>query len=76
MRQEGYVEGAFQAISQYKKEMQRNNNKNNNNTQKFQPYPYCKKSNHLEKRCWRRLDVKCHKCGQLGHVERICKSQQ
>ncbi|RVW83992.1 hypothetical protein CK203_047319 [Vitis vinifera] len=42
MRQEGSVEGAFQAISQ----------------------------------CWWRPDVRCHKCGQLGHVERICKSQQ
>ena len=46
MRQEESVEGAFQAISQYKKEMQRNNN-SSNNTQKFPPCPYCKKSNHL-----------------------------
>ncbi|KAL6315358.1 hypothetical protein AAG906_000464 [Vitis piasezkii] len=67
--------GAFQAISQYKKEMQSNNN-SSNNTQKFPPCPYCKKSNHPQKRCWWRPDVRCHKCGQLGHVERICKSQQ
>ncbi|RVW45664.1 Retrovirus-related Pol polyprotein from transposon RE1 [Vitis vinifera] len=75
MRQEGYVEGAFQAISQHKKEMQSNNN-SSNNTQKFPPCPYYKKSNHPQKRFWWRPDVKCHKCGQLGHVERICKSQQ
>ncbi|WKA09042.1 hypothetical protein VitviT2T_026720 [Vitis vinifera] len=75
MRQEGSVEGAFQAISQYKKEMQSNNN-SNNYTQKFPPCPYYKKSNHPQKRCWWRPDVRCHKCGQLGHVERICKSQQ
>ncbi|XP_034674982.1 uncharacterized protein LOC117906133 [Vitis riparia] len=75
MRQEGSVEGAFQAISQYKKEMQSNNN-SSNNTQQFPPCPYCKKSNHPQKRCWWRQDVKCHKCGQLGHVEKICKSQQ
>ena len=50
MRQERFVEGAFQAISQYKKEMQSNNN-SNNNTQKFPPCPYCKKSNHPQKRC-------------------------
>ena len=41
MRQEGSMEDAFQAISQYKKEMQSNNN-SNNNTQKFPPCPYCK----------------------------------
>lgn len=29
-----------------------------------------------KKRCWWRPDIKCHKCGKLGHVERICKSQQ
>ncbi|RVW87522.1 Retrovirus-related Pol polyprotein from transposon RE1 [Vitis vinifera] len=56
MRQEGFVEGAFQAISQYKKEMQSNNN-NSNNTQKFPPCPYYKKSNHPQKKCWWRPDA-------------------
>ena len=50
MKQEGFVEGAFQAISQYKKEMQSNSN-SSNNTQKFPPCPYYKKSNHPQKRC-------------------------
>ena len=74
MRQEGFVEGAFQVISQnnmYKIEKQ-----NNSNNTTFPPCPYCKKSNHPQKRCWWRPDIKCHKCGLLGHVERICKSQQ
>ena len=31
---------------------------------------------HKKKKCWWRPDVRCHKCGQLGHVERIHKSQQ
>ncbi|RVW71832.1 hypothetical protein CK203_059209 [Vitis vinifera] len=46
MKQEGFVEGAFQAISQYKKEMQSNNN-SSNNTQKFPPCPYW----HVERIC-------------------------
>ncbi|KAL4353109.1 hypothetical protein GQ457_06G015700 [Hibiscus cannabinus] len=29
-----------------------------------------------KKRCWWRPDVKCNRCGQLGHVEKICKSSQ
>lgn len=27
-------------------------------------------------KCWWRPDVKCRKCGNTGHIERICKSQQ
>jgi hypothetical protein len=52
MRQEGSVEGAFQATSQnnmYKKEKQSNSNNSSNNTT-FPPCPYCKKSNHPQKR--------------------------
>ena len=49
IKQEGSVEGAFQAIYIDKKEMQSNNN-NINNTQKFPPCPYCKKSKHPQKK--------------------------
>ncbi|KAL4361718.1 hypothetical protein GQ457_04G023000 [Hibiscus cannabinus] len=42
----------------------------------FSCCPYCKKTNHPQKRCWWRSDVKCNRCGQLGHVEKICKSSQ
>ncbi|WVZ15253.1 hypothetical protein V8G54_012819 [Vigna mungo] len=88
MRQEGSVEGAFQVQFQSngnKQKKKQNNdtrpgrlnkiNKSNNN-QVFPPCPHCKKTNHPQKRCWWRPDVKCHKCGQLGHMEKICKSQQ
>ncbi|XP_074379364.1 retrovirus-related Pol polyprotein from transposon TNT 1-94 isoform X2 [Apium graveolens] len=90
MRQEGTVEGAYQAKS-FSKDGGKNRNwqnKNkpggfasiesnqNNNAQVFPPCSYCKKTNHPPNRCWWRPDVKCHKCGQLGHMEKICKSQQ
>jgi len=74
MRQAGFVEGAFFAKS-HNNIQQRNINNNNNNTT-FPSCPYCKKSNHPQSRCWWRPDIKCHKCGQLGHIERVCKSQQ
>ena len=69
MRQEGSMEGAFQAKLH-------NNGGKNNNTQVFPPCPHCKKTNHPQRRCWWRPDARCHKCGQLGHMEKICKSQQ
>ncbi|XP_028119242.1 uncharacterized protein LOC114316765 [Camellia sinensis] len=72
MRQEGSVEGAFQAILQnnmYKKEKHSNNNNSSNNTT-FTPCPSCKKSNHPQKRYWWRPDIKCHKCdsGCTSHM--------
>ncbi|WRX07951.1 hypothetical protein QQP08_000438, partial [Theobroma cacao] len=36
---------------------------------------YCKKTNHAEKYCWFRPNVKCRKCNQLGHVEKVCKNK-
>jgi hypothetical protein len=68
------VEGVFFAKSQNNIQ-QRNKNNSNNNTI-FPSCPDCKKSNHPQSRCWWRLDIKCHKCGQLGYIERVCKSQQ
>jgi hypothetical protein len=53
----------------------KNRNYSSNNTT-FPSYPYCKKSNHPQSRCWWRPDIKCHKCGQLGHIGRVCKFQQ
>ncbi|XP_074341799.1 uncharacterized protein LOC141679190 [Apium graveolens] len=88
MRKEGSVEGAYQAKFQSnnggKNRMWQNKNNKpgefesnkNNDTRVFPPCSYCKKTNHPPNKCWWRPDVKYHKCGQLAHMERICKSQQ
>lgn len=70
LRQEGYVEGVFWA-----KNYKANKYNQNSNTHVFLPYPYCKKNNHPHNKCWWRIDTKCHKRGQLGHVDWICKSK-
>jgi len=41
----------------------------------FSSCPYCRKNNHQHNQYWYRLDAKCHKYDQLGHVEKIYKSQ-
>ncbi|KAK2426495.1 hypothetical protein QL285_025158 [Trifolium repens] len=85
MRQEGSMEGAFQAKLQInnkgkspsnKPEVFTHNKNNNQNSNIYPPCPHCKKTNHLQKKCWWRPDARCHRCGQLGHMERVCKSQQ
>ncbi|GMI80612.1 hypothetical protein HRI_001730500 [Hibiscus trionum] len=70
MRQENFVEGAFQA-HRYKKTP---NNKQVNES--YPPCPYCKKTNHPQHKCWWRPDVKCNKCGRQGHAEKICRTHQ
>ena len=54
-----------------------NLNKRNkyNNTQVFSSCPHCKKKGHQPNWCWWRPYVKCHKCGQLGHMKKVCKYQ-
>ena len=42
----------------------------------FPPCTYYKKTNHQPIKCRWRPDIKCRKCGQIGHVERICRTQQ
>ncbi|WVZ10601.1 hypothetical protein V8G54_015131 [Vigna mungo] len=89
MRQKGSAKGAFQVkfqsnVNKHKKKQNNDTrpgrlnkiNNKSNNTQVFPPCPHCKKTNHPQKRCWWRSDVKCHKCGQLGHMEKICNSHQ
>jgi len=46
-----------------------------NNIQVFPSCPHCKRKGHQPNWCWWRPDVKCHKCSQLGHVEKVCKSK-
>ncbi|KAH0757857.1 hypothetical protein KY290_021350 [Solanum tuberosum] len=79
MRIEGYVECAFQAnaLNSGSNKGRKKNKKqrpsiNYNNQGESQPScPHCKKTNHSQQKCWWRPDVKCNKCGQLGHVERV-----
>ncbi|CAJ2644827.1 unnamed protein product [Trifolium pratense] len=40
------------------------------------PCPHCKKDNHSPNNCWWRPDAKCEKCGKLGHMMKVCTSQQ
>ncbi|KAH0679210.1 hypothetical protein KY284_020295 [Solanum tuberosum] len=83
MRIEGYVECAFQANSlnsgsnkgRKKNKKQRPSINYNNQGGSKPSCPHCKKTNHSQQKCWWRPNVKCNKCGQLGHVERVCKSQ-
>ena len=86
MRQEEVVEGALQAKAETSggKDKKNNNKKrynkpgsnNKSKDETYPPCPHCKKTNHPQRKCWWRPDIKCRKCGQLGHIEKICKSQQ
>ncbi|XP_043813712.1 uncharacterized protein LOC122723876 [Manihot esculenta] len=72
MRNEVFVEGVYQAHSRTGdgKLTQRTRN-----TKNYPPCPHCKKTNHPQQRCWWRPDVQCNKCGQLGHIEIVCKGK-
>ncbi|TYI22699.1 hypothetical protein ES332_A06G120700v1 [Gossypium tomentosum] len=79
IRQEESVEGAFRVKfenSRGKNKKIKDETKNNKNNEIYPPCPHCKKTNHLPKKCWWRPDVKCRKCGSIGHIERVCKPQQ
>jgi len=41
----------------------------------YPPCQHCGKKGHSPFKCWRRPDVKCHKCQQLGHIAKICKNK-
>jgi hypothetical protein len=76
MREEASMEGALYVKGQNSgggnKKPECSNNQNNEN---FPPCPHCKKTNHHQGRCWWRPDVKCRKCGNMGHIEKICRSK-
>ncbi|XP_075507299.1 uncharacterized protein LOC142544102 [Primulina tabacum] len=72
MRREELMEGALQA----KAESLGGGKDGKNKDWTYPTCPYCKKTNHPQRRCWWRPDVKCRKCGIMGHTERVCKSQQ
>jgi predicted aspartyl protease len=76
MREEASMEGALYVKGQNSgggnKKPESSNNQNNGN---FPPCPHCKKTNHHQGSCWWRPDVKCRKCGNTGHIEKICRSK-
>lgn len=88
MRIEGNIEGALQAKVQLsqkskmkKKKWQKGNqeSKGESGTSKtFPPCQHCGKLGHPPHKCWKRPDIKCNKCYQLGHIARFCteKNQQ
>ncbi|KAF7823103.1 Copia protein [Senna tora] len=41
----------------------------------YPPCQHCGRINHPHFRCWSRPDVKCNKCNQMGHIEKICKNK-
>ncbi|CAL5423196.1 unnamed protein product [Camellia sinensis] len=91
IRQEGFVEGALKAklqIQDKSKGKKKKGNKDNSSkgnaeagdsNNKGGTYPqcqHCKKTNHPQSKCWWRPDIKCRKCNQLGHIEKVCRSKQ
>ena len=79
MREDGTIEGALLAKAKISGgDKYKDYNKNDSNKISDDSYPscpHCKKTNHPQRRCWWRPDVKCRKCGQMGHMEKICKSR-
>jgi hypothetical protein len=63
MKEERTIEGIYLA-------------KDFGNKYQHKPCPYCNKDNHPPKNCWWRPDAKCEKCGKLGHMKKVCTSQQ
>ncbi|KAK9107043.1 hypothetical protein Syun_023054 [Stephania yunnanensis] len=74
IQEEGTIEGAL--LVKTKNYGGEKYMKHNNIEESYPPCPHCKKTNHPQRRCWWRPDVKCRKCGQIGHMEKICKSQE
>ncbi|XP_052189904.1 uncharacterized protein LOC127799722 [Diospyros lotus] len=86
MRQEGTIEGALYVKSQQKqsdkgkkqgkKEFDAANGKASSSGKKeYPPCQYCGKKGHPPYRCWKRPNVQCHKCKQLGHIAKFCKNK-
>lgn len=41
----------------------------------YPPCQHCGRKGHPPYKCWRRPDVRCNKCNQMGHEAVICKSK-
>ncbi|XP_052181787.1 uncharacterized protein LOC127794590 [Diospyros lotus] len=86
MRQEGTIEGALQAKLQIKGKKKQGKKGSADqpcnsitpggaDKSNYPPCQHCGKKCHSPFKCWRRPDVKCHKCQQLGHIAKICKNK-
>ncbi|XP_012453319.1 uncharacterized protein LOC105775342 [Gossypium raimondii] len=85
-RQEEHPEGAFQekdregSISSQKAKKpwfeRMEKSRKDAGRRRFPPCIHCKKTNHLEKYYWNRLDIQCKNYKQYGHHEKICKGKE
>lgn len=85
MRQEESIESGLQAkvqVNQGQKEKKKGKKEDgsgkkegDNKKRDFPPCEHCGKKGHPPFKCWRRPDVKCNKCKQLGDIAKICKSK-
>ena len=76
MRSEGSVEGALPAKVQSNQGGIEKKNKSQKEGSKsdFSPCKHCGRKNHSPLNCWRRPDQQCEKCQNMGHHQRICRS--
>ncbi|KAH0679207.1 hypothetical protein KY284_020292 [Solanum tuberosum] len=86
MRRDKFTEGAFsvqkQLFGKGKQQVNQNNktkhdggNNSGDVKKKFLPCKHCKRTTHLEKYCWWRVDAICGNCKQTGHISKVCKSR-
>jgi len=69
------VEGNLNYTEENALIVKKNRRSKYNNIHDFPSCPHYKRKGHQPNWCWWRPDVKCHTCGQLGHVEKVCKSK-
>ena len=58
-----------------KEEVNPSNKKEDKGKQNFPLSKHYRKKGHPSYKCWKKLDVKCNKCKQLGHIAKICKNK-
>jgi len=79
-RHDKVIEGVFYVKMQNsgrgkQQSSQKNKVKNDDEMNPFPPCKHCKRTTHMEKYSWWRLDVVCGDYKQLGHISKACKSK-